>query len=433
MRNNTIALGLGSNLGVPLQNLRRALAEIKKNHLFEVQKVSSIYESDALLPEKSGSGWDTKYLNAVVLCKISDNLAPETILVTMKQIEVIMGRAASERWAPRLIDIDILYWSGEKIDSEKLQIPHKELLVRPFALLPLLEVWPVLNLALPPWAMGFASEIPFKTEKSRRHFWPKMVGILNITADSFSDGGKFLNTDSLHAQLNRLVADGAEVIDVGAESTRPRIVTDAVTVPGEIEFKNLNWALSEIIETKTPVAISLDCRHPEVIAPILEKHNISFLNDVTGFGDGAMQKLLLQSKLPAFVMHSLGVPPSSKHVLEATQNPCTLLTQWWQVQRQKLIEFGIAPEQLIFDPGIGFGKTQLQNFYILRHLEEFSQIANPIMIGHSRKSFLKNVFRSERPAAERDLETALVTRELNLAYVQFLRVHDVETQMAALK
>ncbi len=424
MRNKTLALGLGSNLAVPLQNLRRALSEIKQSSLFEVLKVSSIYESDALLPENATTAWNKKYLNAVVLCRVSDEVSAETILHEIKKIELRMGRTNDVRWAPRLIDIDILYWSGENYESEMLQIPHKSLLTRPFALLPLLDIWPDIELQLPLWAHRWTPEIPFNTAKSKTYFWPKMVGILNITADSFSDGGKFLNSDSLHKQVDKLIADGAEIIDVGAESTRPA----AEAVPPYVEFKNLHWGLSEI---KNPVAISLDCRHPEVVARILEGHKIDYLNDVTGFNDPAMQKLLLLSKLPAFVMHSLGVPPTNEHVLSMNENPCRQLTQWWQQQSQLLIELGISSEQLIFDPGIGFGKTQQQNLYILHHLEELSPVHHQVMIGHSRKSFLK--YFSDRPAADRDLETALVTRELNLAYVQYLRVHDVGSQTAALK
>lgn len=424
MRNKTLALGLGSNLGAPLQNLRRALSEIKQSALFEVLKVSAIYESDALLPENAATTWNKNYLNAVVLCKISGEVSAETILHEIKQMEARMGRANDERWAPRLIDIDLLYWSGANYKSEKLEVPHRGLLTRPFALLPLLEIWPGIEVQLPNWAQGWTEEIPFNTKKSQSYFWPKMVGILNVTADSFSDGGMFLNSENLHKQVEKLIADGAEIIDVGAESTRP----GAEAVPPYVEFKNLHWALSEI---KAPVAISLDCRHSEVASKILDAHKIDYLNDVTGFSEGGMQKLLLQSKLPGFVMHSLGVPPVFNITLDVTQNPCTQLTAWWQQQSQKLIEIGILPDQLIFDPGIGFGKTQAQNLYILSHLQELSRVRQAVMIGHSRKSFLK--YFSDRPAAERDLETALVTRELNLAYVQYLRVHDVKSQTAALK
>lgn len=441
MRNQTVALGLGSNLSLglkkPIENLRSALAEIKKSSLFEVITVSSIYESDAQLPENASLDWNKNFLNAVVLCRLVKNLnhgiGAEDLLNEVKNIELKVGRTPSERWAPRLIDIDILYWSSEDFASEKINIPHKKLTERPFALLPLLEVWPEIGLAvgsvLPDWIHTYIEQKPFNTKKSQKFFWPKIVGILNITRDSFSDGGSYLDSESLHRQYNKLIEDGADIIDIGAESTRP----GAVSVADEEEYHNLNWALSEIGESSKVCKISLDCRKPGVIKRVLETHSITYLNDVTGFSDSEMKVLLKKSQLPAFVMHSLSVPPSSEASknIDASSNPCQQLVEWWQTRLQDLTGLGIAQDQLIFDPGIGFGKSRLQNLFILRHLEQLSAIKNSVMIGHSRKSFL-SLF-SDRQAKLRDLETALITKELNLAYVQYLRVHDVESQILALK
>lgn len=424
MRSKTVALGLGSNLQAPIENLRNALSEIKKNALFEVIAVSPIYESDALLPEKASAEWNKKFLNAAVLCRISDEVRPDDLLREIKSIENKMGRSQSERWAPRLIDIDILYWDQENYYSEKINIPHRSLFERPFALLPLLDIWPDVNFELPDWAHKWREEKPYNTQKSQKYFWPKMVGILNITKDSFSDGGRFLDADNLHCHFNEFIEQGADIIDIGAESTRP----GAIAVSEKEEYKNLNWALNEI---KSKVPVSLDCRNANVVSRILESYQISYLNDVTGFVEPEMKKLFLKSKLPAFVMHSLSVPPQADLILDLSINPCHQLTDWWRQRSQDLIEIGISPEKLIFDPGIGFGKTKHQNMYILRHLNELSGIKNPIMIGHSRKSFLSLL--SDRPAEQRDLETALITKELNLAYVQYLRVHNIKTQVMALK
>ncbi len=422
MRSKTVALGLGSNLNSPLENLRHALAELKKS--FKVLTVSSIYESDALLPENASNDWNRKFLNAVVLCEVPESLGPEDILQEIKSIENKIGRRESERWAPRLIDIDILYWNRENYRSEKINIPHKSLFERPFALLPLLEVWDGWASDLPDWTALWCEEKPFNTMKSHKYFWPKMVGILNITEDSFSDGGRFLNADSLQMQFNQLVEQGADIVDIGAESTRP----GAIAPTEDEEYKKLHWALSEI---KTTVPISLDCRNAGVAARVLETHNITYLNDVTGFAKPEMRKLLIQSELSAFVMHSLSVPPRGDLILDTEVNPCRQLDIWWNERLCDLIKSGIYPDRLIFDPGIGFGKNKLQSLYILRHLNELSDVKNPVMIGHSRKSFLSLI--SDRPAAERDLETALVTIDLNLAYVQYLRVHNIQTQVMALK
>lgn len=427
MRNQLIAIGLGSNLGKPIDNLRIALVHLKKSKFFKVLKVSSIYESDALLPSSHLAKWNKNFLNAVVLCEFSVDSTAIDLLNELKSIEQLMGRETSEKWAPRIIDLDILYWSLEPIKQEKINIPHAELFKRPFALLPLLELWPYQDQIdkeiLPTWSELWFDQKPFNTKKSLDFFWPKLVGILNITDDSFSDGGRYLNSDELLKQYNKLIEQGADIIDIGAESTRP----GASGVSSEIEIKNLIWALKEIGHK---IPISLDCRKANVIAAILESCQIDYLNDVEGFSSEDMKNILLKTGLSAFVMHSLGVPPQQNFTLDVNLDPVGQLVEWCLQKHDELIEYGISSDKIIFDPGIGFGKTKGQSLYILNQLEKFSQTSFDFMIGHSRKSFL-SLF-SNRLAEERDLETALVTNHLNLAYVQYLRVHDIATQKLAL-
>ncbi len=420
MRNKTLALGLGSNLERPLANLRRALSEIKKSSLFKVLKVSSIYESDALLPKNAQASWNKKFLNAVVLVKTSVDCGPEEILYEIKKIEKQMGRVEAERWAPRLIDIDVLYWSEADYQSASINIPHASLLERAFAMLPLLEVWPELSSQL-----KIISE-QLNTHKSQIFFWPKMVGVLNVTSDSFSDGGKFFDSESLVLQCKKLVNQGADIIDIGAESTRP----GAKFVNAEEEYSRLKLALSELEKLNLNVNISLDCRKPEVVERIIEKYKINYLNDVSGFESKEMKAILKNSGLTAFVMHSLSVPPDASKVLPLDQNPCVEIVNWWHKKREELIGFGISENKIIFDAGIGFGKTKEQSLYILQNLEQLNEIKEEIMIGHSRKSFLTLL--TDKPAEQRDPETAIVTKQLNLAFTQYLRVHDVESQKAAL-
>lgn len=424
MRSELVVLGLGSNQGKPIENLRRALNEIKKSKLLSVVDVSSIYESEAQTPENSAVGWQIDYLNAAVLCRFESSVQAEDLLSEIKQIEKRIGRVSAERWAPRIIDIDILYWSRKPHQSEQVSVPHKLLSERPFALLPLLEVYPQVDLNLPSWSASYIEAKPFNTRKSRKYFWPKMVGILNITQDSFSDGGLYLNEGSLHRQYQKLVDQGAEIIDIGAESTRP----GAKNISSEDEFNKLSWALDVL---KSKLAISLDSRKSEVVEKILNKFSIQYLNDVQGFSEPQMVEHLKKSNLKAFVMHSLSVPPSPQNILNTEVNPCDQLTQWWKIKLQNLLESGISENNLIFDPGIGFGKSKIQNHFILHNLHLFTEIKNEIMVAHSRKSFLELL--SDRSADLRDLETALVTQKLNLAYTQYLRVHDVESQVIALR
>lgn len=427
MRNKILALCLGSNLGVPLRNLRKALAELRQSRYFKVIKVSSIYESDALLPDGATEEWQLKFLNAVVVCELIGDLAPEGILTEVKRIEGIVGRTVAAKWAPRVIDIDIIYWSEAPYRSSTVSIPHLRLTERPFALLPLLDVWPRLNISRPLWCEEWVSEKPFNTRKSSSQFWPEFVGVLNVTTDSFSDGGMFLNAETLALQVEKLQCQGAGIIEIGAESTRPQ----AKPVSSEQEYNNLNWALNELKGNKPSLRVSIDSRNPEVIKKILGKHRVDYLNDVGGFALPEMQQVLRESGLPAFVMHSKSVPPRPDDVLSEESSPALQLTQWWKRRLQEMNESGIPAEKLIFDPGIGFGKSPAQCLYLLRNLEDLGDITSEIMIGHSRKSYLKTF--SDRGAAERDLETALITQQLNLAFVQYLRVHDIESQVVALR
>lgn len=429
MRNNLVALGLGSNLDQPLEYLRQALAQIRRIEHLKVLKVSSIYESDAQLPENASSEWNLKYLNAVVLCEVSKEIDPAALLFILKNVEVKMGRLQSERWAPRTIDIDLLCWNDLHLNEKDLILPHPRMMERPFVILPLLEVCPEMSLASKPlWLNEWVAEKPFNTIKSKKYFWPRFVGVLNLTTDSFSDGGQLMTTDTLLQQAEKLLKDGAEILDLGAESTRPR----AHLISEEVEFKNLSWGLDLVrsLKKKYSFKISLDCRRPQVIERLLEGHSVEYLNDVSGFNSKDMQKILKKNKLNAFVMHSLSVPADPLKVLEIHENPAEVLKLWWIKRQRELVKFGIAEDRLVFDPGIGFGKTKEQNLFILSHLEQLSEITSPIMIGHSRKSY-QNLF-SKREANERDLETALVTAKMNLAFVQFLRVHDVETQKITL-
>lgn len=425
---DTVVLGLGSNLEIPLDNLRRALAEIKKISEVEVKNVSSIYESDAQVPKNAPSTWNQKFLNAAVLIKV-DSLAPIQLLHKLKQIEMKLGRDSAEVWAPRLIDIDILYWQGVSFTSVELSLPHARISERPFALLPLLDVLPQAEVVKPDWAPDWILEKPFSTKKSDRYFWPKLMGIVNLTDDSFSDGGQLTGEDSVAAKIAVLMESDVEILDFGAESTRP----NAVPVDANSEFIKLQSALKILseIDSKKTMQISIDTYKPEVLEKCLEKFKINYINDVSGLRNDRMQMLAKQSGLPVFVMHSLSVPAKKNESISEDKDPTEFLCTWWNEKVAELISKGLSKDQLIFDPGIGFGKNSAQCLHILKNLNKFGSIENEILVGHSRKSY-QSLF-SDRKASNRDLETALSTAQFNLAYVQYLRVHDPMTQAIALR
>lgn len=426
MSTDFVVIGLGSNLGQPLKNLRNALSEIKNISKVQVIEVSSIYESEAQVPESAPLSWNKKFLNAAILLEVTEK-KPLELLQKLKKIEFKLGRQGAEIWAPRLIDLDILYWSGLKLNEPALKIPHPLLGERPFALLPLLQILPTAKVSYPAWAYDWATDKPFSTIKSKKYFWPQCMGIININEDSFSDNGKCPTEQSLSLQIEKLITEGAEVLDFGGESTRPEAkVVDTVT-----EWNRLKMALALIKNMKVKVQVSIDSYKPEVVEKCLEFFEIDFINDVTGLKNPRMRELAKHHNKKVFIMHSISVPPKQQETLSEDVNPIHFLQSWWQQKRKDLLNFGLLDSNLIFDPGIGFGKTKQQNQFILTHLQQMSLIKNDILIGHSRKSY--QTLYSDRPAGERDLETALTTHQLNLGYVQFLRIHDMRSQIIALR
>lgn len=426
MRHSTVALALGSNLGNSLENLREALKQLSA--LYKITELSSIYESDALTPENAPVDWNKKFLNAVALVDVPEGLRPENLLKSVKDIEQSMGRVSNERWAPRVIDIDILYWSDVNYKSETLNIPHQRLLERPFALLPLLEVWPQLRqmLSLPLWAEQWVDVKPFNTQPSQNFFWPKMVGIVNLTEDSFSDGGVFLDEAKLAEHITELIRQGVDVIDFGGESTRP----NAAVVTEEQEIKRLVFGFRVLKQIKNSVAVSLDCRRAAVAVKVLEHHKVDYLNDVDGFSSKGMCELAKASGLKSIVMHSLSIPPRADLVLNENESPVLQINKWWNQKLSSLVSLGLDQNKLILDCGIGFGKTKSQNISLLKSASEINSLGCDVLLGHSRKSF-QTLF-SDRKAYARDLETSLVTAQLNFANIHYLRVHDLKTQKIAM-
>lgn len=429
---HSVVLGLGSNIE-PIKHLRLALAEIKCLSGVTVVNVASIYESDALLPENAPSTWNKKYLNSAVELEVS-NFEPLKLLKDIKVIEHKLGRAGSDRWAPRNIDIDILWVQDFTLKSEALNIPHAQILNRPFALLPLLELRPDFPFNEPGSSEGqphpqwmWQNPKPFHTEISQKFVWPKFAGILNITEDSFSGDGVMT---SVTQRLGQLLDAGAEIIDIGAESTRP----GALVIDPDVEIRRLAFTLDTINKYKADYnrqfEISIDSRKPEVMQKTVSQFHIDYINDVEGFRQPQMRELLKLTSAKAICMHSFSVPPVKTETIPAAEDVWIYLTGWWDKQKEIFSKDNIALDRMIFDPGIGFGKTPQQSVDLLNYLEGFSAIKEEIYLGYSRKSFLSLM--TDKPAAERDPETALVTEVINQAYAQYLRVHSVAQNKQAL-
>lgn len=238
----------------------------------------------------------------------------------------------------------------------------------------------------------------------------KIIGIVNVTPDSFSDGGAHFAADAAVQTVRQLIADGAEIVDIGAESTRP----GATALSAEEEWRRLAPVLSGL-----SVLFSVDTRHAATARKVLDV-GAQWINDVSGFGDPAMIEVVADADCRLVVMHSLSIPADKAIVLPESADVMQELLSFAQTRIERLQAAGIARERIIFDPGLGFGKTAQQSMLIVREVAALKTLGVPLLIGHSRKSFL-----GADSVEARDEATLAVSRYLVEQRVEYLRVHNV--------
>ncbi|MHC4941912.1 MAG: dihydropteroate synthase [Planctomycetota bacterium] len=254
---------------------------------------------------------------------------------------------------------------------------------------------------------------------------PRIMGILNVTPDSFSDGGLYVAKDAALARARALIAAGAEILDIGGESTRP----GAEPVSAGEEIDRTVPVIQKIFDPAGPV-ISIDTTKTEVAAAAL-KAGASIINDISGLAfDQDMIPLAEKNEAGVVIMHIKGTPRTMQNEPHYDD---TLADIALELRRKILgaLEGGIAPQRIVIDPGIGFGKWYEDNLRLLAGLGELRSIGFPLLLGSSRKSFLGRI--SGRDPSERVLETAATSVIAALAGVQIVRVHDVEENLRALK
>lgn len=248
---------------------------------------------------------------------------------------------------------------------------------------------------------------------------PTIMGILNLTPDSFSDGGLFLDTDLALFQAEKLISEGADILDIGAESSRP----GASYVSADEEKRRLEPFLS-VYKQRFDTPLSLDTYKPEV-AEMGLSYGVSYINDITGLqGDVGMAPMIAKFGAGVIVMHMQKKP----HSMQDNPVYTDVIREVKQFLAKSLSLATLAGiETVIVDPGIGFGKTLTHNLMLLNHLESFLELECPILIGTSRKSFIGQL--TGEPVSER-LEGTLVSNLIALEKgASIFRVHDV----AALK
>jgi dihydropteroate synthase len=249
---------------------------------------------------------------------------------------------------------------------------------------------------------------------------PAVMGVLNVTPDSFSDGGKFLAPGQALAQARRLIADGADIIDIGAESTRP--YGGAQPVSTEMELRRLQPVLAEIVALGVPV--SIDSMKAEVVAWALD-HGAAIANDVWGLQrDGEMAAVIAARNAPVIAMHNRDRADPSIDIMRD-------IAAFFDRSLEIAAHAGLARENIVLDPGIGFGKTQEQSLITLARLDELKSFGLPLLVGASRKVFIASVSPSEpqqRLGGSIAAHLAAARRGATI-----IRTHDVAETVQALR
>ncbi|HXY47535.1 MAG TPA: dihydropteroate synthase [Thermoplasmata archaeon] len=254
---------------------------------------------------------------------------------------------------------------------------------------------------------------------------PRVMAVLNVTPDSFSDGGKFLDPARAVAAAEAMVREGADLLDVGGESTRPR----SSEVDPEEEWERIRPVL-EGLRGRLTVPVSVDTRHPRVAERAIEA-GADFINDVEGLRSEAMRTTVARTGAGVVVMHMRGTPATMQENLEYADlrgDVYAALAEATDAARRA----GVAPGKILVDPGLGFGKSAEQSLELLVHAGEFRCLGYPVVVGASRKSFLGAILGDAGPPErlEAGIAAAVMAAEHGVALI---RTHDVSPTVRALK
>ena len=256
---------------------------------------------------------------------------------------------------------------------------------------------------------------------------PLIMGILNVTPDSFSDGGKFLSIDNAYAQYKKLKKEGAVIVDIGGESTRP----GSKTVPAKKELQRIMPVIGQIKSNSKNSLISVDTRKSTVMKAV-QKYNIDFINDVSGLRhDSKTISFLKNAKIPFIIMHSISNPAKMQKTIK--YNDVLLdVYDFLENQIRKCKLKGISENKIIIDPGIGFGKTLKQNLTLIKKISLLHSLGLPVMLGSSRKSFIGKIQKNELYDDRKGGSISSVLYGLSQG-IQIFRVHDVYETNQAIK
>lgn len=252
---------------------------------------------------------------------------------------------------------------------------------------------------------------------------PAWMGIVNVTPDSFSDGGQFLDAAAAIARAEQLLADGADILDIGGESTRPY----ALPVDAEEEMRRVLPVISAVRAAQPNAVISIDTSKPAVaIAAIAAGAEI--INDISGFRDPGMIAVARATTAGVCAMHMQGTPQTMQD-RPTYDDVVRDVSQYLAQRRDALVEAGIERERICLDPGIGFGKSHEHSIALMRNAFRLHELGCPILVGHSRKGFIGHLLGDK--AADRDAASLGASLTLALQGIQVIRLHEIRATREA--
>ena len=260
----------------------------------------------------------------------------------------------------------------------------------------------------------------------------KIMAILNVTPDSFSDGGRLSGLDAILKAAETSIAAGAELLDIGGESTRP----GALTITAADEIERVRPAIEAIHKRFPKITLSIDTRKAAVAESALEV-GARIVNDVSGLCyDPAIAAVVARYQAGLIIMHSQGEPQTMQHNPQYPNGVVESVSTFFEQQVNQAVQAGVAKERIILDPGFGFGKTRTHNLTLLAQLNRFQRLGYPILVGLSRKTFLSPVAESGKallPPAEREALTAAGIAMAVERGARYIRIHDVARHASVIR
>eukprot|EP01041_Mallomonas_annulata_P008275 gene8275-17029_t len=425
-------IALGSNIGDRASSILKAFRML--NLLGSVKNTSFLYETPAKYYVDQPS-----FLNAA--CLLQTSLSPMNLLKELKNIEDSIGREKNFRYGPRCIDLDILLYDSDALSTSELQIPHPRLHERAFVLQPLMDInpnicHPLLGMSisqlfglLPPENIAEMKRVIPIANSYREHSKllevsknSKVIimGILNVTPDSFSDGGSYTSIEDAVLQAKQMVIDGADIIDIGGASSRP----GAATVSIEEEIERTTPIIKAIRSSGMDTIISIDTNNSKVAQHAIDA-GADIINDISGGNDDEnMINIASQYGVPMIFMHMRGTPQTMTTMTEYTDLISDISNEL-NISLEKASCNGLLPKWLqIVDPGIGFAKSAEQNIALLR-ADNIRNLRHklgdrPMLVGASRKGFLGKLTATADPK-DRDWATAGASCAAVAGGVQMIR------------